>query len=79
MGQKSDREQIAHRLIIMLSVFSMFIVLQVLGFVQNMSQFVCPKCGSVTHIFGSDGASQLAKDMNVGIIGMLFCYRFLCN
>ena len=79
MGQKSDREQIAHRLIIMLSVFSMFIVLQVLGFVQNMSQFVCPKCGSVTHIFGSDGASQLAKEMNVEIIGMLFCYRFLCN
>ena len=63
----------------MLSVFSMFILLQVVGFVQNMSQFVCPKCGNVAHIFGSDGASQLAKEMNVEIIGMLFCYIFQCN
>lgn len=44
--------------------------LQVLGLVQNMSVFQCPKCNHQTHIFGSDGARQLADTLGVNFLGM---------
>jgi len=43
--------------------------LQVLGLVQNMSVFQCPRCNHRTHIFGSDGARQLAAAMTVEFLG----------
>lgn len=45
--------------------------LQVLGLVQNMSVFQCPKCEHQTHIFGSDGARQLADTLGVQFLGEL--------
>lgn len=42
---------------------------QVLGLVQNMSVFQCPKCEHQTHIFGSDGARQLADTLEVQFLG----------
>ncbi|XP_049917622.1 iron-sulfur protein NUBPL [Epinephelus moara] len=41
----------------------------VLGLVQNMSVFQCPKCNHQTHIFGSDGARQLADTLGVNFLG----------
>ncbi|XP_075883821.1 iron-sulfur cluster transfer protein NUBPL [Nelusetta ayraudi] len=41
----------------------------VLGLVQNMSVFQCPKCEHQTHIFGSDGARQLADTLGVQFLG----------
>ncbi|XP_040188224.1 iron-sulfur protein NUBPL isoform X1 [Rana temporaria] len=41
----------------------------VLGIVQNMSVFRCPKCNHETHIFGEDGARQLAASMGLDILG----------
>ncbi|XP_054652653.1 iron-sulfur protein NUBPL [Dunckerocampus dactyliophorus] len=41
----------------------------VLGLVQNMSVFQCPKCNHQTHIFGSDGARQLADTLGVKLLG----------
>ncbi|XP_078606351.1 iron-sulfur cluster transfer protein NUBPL-like [Branchiostoma floridae x Branchiostoma japonicum] len=41
----------------------------VLGLVQNMSVFQCPKCGHQTHIFGQDGAKKVAEDMELQVIG----------
>ncbi|XP_028250525.1 iron-sulfur cluster transfer protein NUBPL isoform X2 [Parambassis ranga] len=41
----------------------------VLGLVQNMSVFQCPKCNHQTHIFGSDGARQLANTLGVTFLG----------
>uniref|UniRef100_A0A8C5H2H3 Iron-sulfur cluster transfer protein NUBPL n=1 Tax=Gouania willdenowi TaxID=441366 RepID=A0A8C5H2H3_GOUWI len=41
----------------------------VLGLVQNMSVFHCPKCLHQTHIFGSDGARQLADTLGVPVLG----------
>ncbi|XP_061531397.1 iron-sulfur protein NUBPL isoform X6 [Phycodurus eques] len=41
----------------------------VLGLVQNMSAFRCPKCHHETAIFGSDGASQLADTLGVALLG----------
>lgn len=42
---------------------------QVLGLVQNMSVFQCPKCEHQTHIFGSEGARQLADTLGVQFLG----------
>ncbi|KAM3595058.1 uncharacterized protein V6R79_017787 [Siganus canaliculatus] len=41
----------------------------VLGLVQNMSVFQCPNCNHQTHIFGSDGARELADKMGVRLLG----------
>uniref|UniRef100_A0A671VZ46 Iron-sulfur cluster transfer protein NUBPL n=1 Tax=Sparus aurata TaxID=8175 RepID=A0A671VZ46_SPAAU len=41
----------------------------VLGLVQNMSVFQCPNCNHQTHIFGSDGARQLADTLGVQFLG----------
>ncbi|XP_047201109.1 iron-sulfur protein NUBPL isoform X2 [Girardinichthys multiradiatus] len=41
----------------------------VLGLVQNMSVFQCPNCHHQTHIFGSNGARQLAETIRVRFLG----------
>lgn len=41
----------------------------VLGLVQNMSVFQCPKCKHKTHIFGADGARKLAQTLDLGVLG----------
>ncbi|CAK6432582.1 unnamed protein product [Pipistrellus nathusii] len=41
----------------------------VLGLVQNMSVFQCPKCKHKTHIFGADGARKLAQILGLDILG----------
>lgn len=41
----------------------------ILGIVQNMSVFICPKCGESTHIFGKDGAKHLATELGIEVIG----------
>jgi len=43
----------------------------VLGVVENMSGFVCPKCGEVTQILPSGGGRRIAKDMNVPFLGAI--------
>ncbi|KAM9148037.1 iron-sulfur cluster transfer protein NUBPL isoform 4-T4 [Pangshura tecta] len=41
----------------------------VLGLVQNMSVFQCPKCKHETHIFGADGVRDLAKTLGLDVLG----------
>ncbi|RXG54521.1 Iron-sulfur protein NUBPL [Armadillidium vulgare] len=41
----------------------------VLGLVQNMSVFQCPKCGHKEHIFGENGVAKMAEDIGVEILG----------
>jgi Mrp family chromosome partitioning ATPase len=43
----------------------------VLGVVENMSGFVCPKCGEVTHILRSGGGRRIAEDMGVPFLGSI--------
>jgi ATP-binding protein involved in chromosome partitioning len=48
--------------------------IQVLGMVQNMSVFVCPKCGEETRIFAHDdegggGVERRCKDMKIEYLG----------
>ena len=43
----------------------------VLGVVENMSGFVCPKCGEITPILRSGGGQRMAEDMNVPFLGSI--------
>ena len=43
--------------------------IKVLGMVENMSGFVCPDCNKRYDIFGSGGATERAKDLDVPVLG----------
>ncbi|MBI5590390.1 MAG: Mrp/NBP35 family ATP-binding protein [Deltaproteobacteria bacterium] len=45
--------------------------LPVLGVVENMSGFVCPKCGEITQILRSGGGRRMAEDMGVSFLGAI--------
>jgi len=41
----------------------------VLGIVENMSTFVCPHCGTESHIFGHGGARETAHRLGTAFLG----------
>ena len=41
----------------------------VLGIIENMSTFICPKCGERSDIFGHGGAEEEAKRLGVPFLG----------
>ena len=45
--------------------------IRILGLVENMSGFVCPKCRHETQIFrpSTGGAERLAEDTNIRFLG----------
>ena len=43
----------------------------VLGIIENMSGFKCPKCGEFIEIFGSGGAEKAAKDFEIRLLGKI--------
>jgi ATP-binding protein involved in chromosome partitioning len=43
----------------------------VIGIIENMSGFVCPKCGEVTQILLSGGGKRIAEDMSVPFLGSI--------
>ena len=43
----------------------------VLGIVENMSYFLCPKCGAQSDIFGHGGAEAAAAEMGVHFLGAI--------
>jgi len=52
-------------------VFCEHLKLPVLGVVENMSGFACPKCGEVVHIFGSGGGEAMAEEMGVPFLSAI--------
>lgn len=44
---------------------------KVLGIVENMSYFICPHCGKKSFIFGSEGGSRSARELNVPLLGQI--------
>ncbi len=52
---------------------NMFVKMQVpvLGVVENMSYFKCPKCGEITRIFGQGGAEKLGREMGLPLLGQI--------
>jgi Mrp family chromosome partitioning ATPase/predicted Fe-Mo cluster-binding NifX family protein len=51
--------------------FCNHVKLPVLGVVENMSGYVCQKCGEVTDIFKSGGAQKMAEDFAVPFLGKI--------
>ncbi len=43
----------------------------VLGLIENMSTFICPKCGHEEHIFGEGGVKREAKRLGLPFLGEL--------
>ena len=41
----------------------------ILGLVENMASFACPRCGEVSHIFGHGGARREAERQGVPFLG----------
>lgn len=41
----------------------------VLGIIENMSYFICPKCGERSDIFGHGGAEHEAEKLNIPFLG----------
>ncbi|OYT54646.1 MAG: ATP-binding protein [Candidatus Altiarchaeales archaeon ex4484_2] len=51
--------------------FSKKLGIKVLGIVENMSGFVCPKCGEKTDLFKMGGGEKAAKDLGVPFLGRI--------
>jgi len=51
--------------------YDMFIKTEtpILGMIENMSTFICPKCGEHTDIFGHGGAKDTAKEKDIPFLG----------
>src|SRR3989339_650726 len=45
--------------------------LPVIGVIENMSGFVCPKCGQITHIFKSGGGEKMSLEMDIPFLGSI--------
>jgi ATP-binding protein involved in chromosome partitioning len=43
----------------------------VLGIVENMATYTCPRCGEASHPFGTGGAEAAAAEMDVPFLGRL--------
>jgi Mrp family chromosome partitioning ATPase len=52
-------------------VFCRQVGLPVLGVVENMSGFTCPRCGELVKIFGTDGGRAMAEEMGVPFLGAI--------
>jgi ATP-binding protein involved in chromosome partitioning len=50
-----------------------------LGMVQNMSVFVCPKCGEETHVFGQEGVDRMSKEYNIDLLGNIPLDAKICE
>ncbi|ADP77591.1 ATPase-like, ParA/MinD [Methanothermus fervidus DSM 2088] len=45
--------------------------MEVIGIVENMCSFVCPKCGEETRIFGKGNGKELAKEYSIPYLGSI--------
>lgn len=43
----------------------------VIGIIENMSGFICPKCGSKYDLLGSGGGKKMAEEMKVNFLGQI--------
>ncbi len=43
----------------------------IIGIIENMSGFICPKCGTQTNIFKVGGGQKIAEDLSVPFLGSI--------
>ncbi len=51
----------------------------IIGIVENMSSFVCPKCGAKFDIFQSGGGQKIASEMNIPFLGSIPIDQKICE
>lgn len=51
----------------------------ILGVVENMSHYVCQKCGDVAHIFGKGGGEQEAARLGLPLIAQIPLVKSICE
>jgi len=51
--------------------FSRKLNIPVIGIIENMSGFVCPKCGAEINIFKVGGGEKIAEDLTVPFLGRI--------
>lgn len=51
--------------------FSRKMGIPVIGVIENMSGFTCPKCGETTNILGVGGGKRIAEELNVPFLGQI--------
>jgi ATP-binding protein involved in chromosome partitioning len=58
---------------VVVKAFSMFknAGVPILGIVENMSYFICPRCGTRTDIFAHGGGEQAAVDLGIPFLGKI--------
>lgn len=52
---------------------------KILGIVENMSYYLCEKCGHRANIFGHDGAKKTAKELGVQFLGEIPLHFDICE
>ncbi|MDG6222256.1 MAG: Mrp/NBP35 family ATP-binding protein [Candidatus Bathyarchaeota archaeon] len=52
-------------------IFSRQMKIPVIGIVENMSGFVCPKCGESVNILGSGAGKRIAEELKVPFLGQI--------
>lgn len=59
--------------------FSRQLNVPVIGVIENMSGFTCPKCGETINIFKEGGGQRLAKDLSVPFLGRIPMDPLVCE
>jgi ATP-binding protein involved in chromosome partitioning len=49
------------------------------GIVENMSKFVCPKCGTEFDIFGTGGGQNISEELGVPFLGKIPIDQRICE
>jgi ATP-binding protein involved in chromosome partitioning len=53
--------------------------LPIIGIVENMSGFVCPKCGAKVDIFMSGGGQKISEELSVPFLGSIPIDQKVCE
>jgi len=51
----------------------------ILGIVENMSHYVCAKCGDTAHIFGHGGGQKESDRLGVPLLGSIPLMKVICE
>jgi len=51
----------------------------IVGIIENMSGFICPKCGAEVNIFGAGGGQKMAEQLGVPFLGRIPIDQRICE
>ncbi len=59
--------------------FSRQMGIPIIGIIENMSGFTCPKCGETLNVLGTGGGKRIAEDLNVPFLGQIPLDSQICK